>query len=204
MWKKFLKNFKTIVLYSLLGSIIIAVCLFSAFYALRLEQKPIPLERQSLAAHNYLVTVDTPFKMSEDLGFNVEPQIRYYVRNTRAFYGSNEDLALHIYSVTYKAELFKNNWAPNIEDMAEVSITSLKNNKWIRKLEHETKNVFVANTKAIQVTSIYKLSNENMVQRVVHVPTRTSTWTFRFTFKDNNRMQQTVDRIIESIVINHI
>lgn len=205
MFKNLSQKLKTILLYVTLGLVIVAVCVASALYAIHLQNRAPAddgLLKQTLSAHDYTATIFTPFEMQEDLAFNVEPEILYYVKTSRAFYGYDEDLSLHIYSVTYKTELFDDSWGPNIENMADVSIKTLKKNKLFRNLESEKKYIKIGNAEAIEVVSVYRKGADNMVQRVLHVPMRTCTWSFKATFKDNSKNSRAVTKIFDSIVIN--
>ena len=202
--KKFWEKFKFTFIYLLLAIVVIAVCVVSALYAFHLQNRAETadnIQKETLSAHNYITTISVPFEMKDDLAFNVEPEIRYYVKNTKAFYGHDEDISLHIYSITYNTELFDNSWLPNINNMADVSMLTIKRNKLFTNLESEKKQITVSGIKAIEVVSIYNNKSNNIVQRIVHVPTNTCTWSFKATYKNNLKNTQIVSKILESIVI---
>lgn len=181
-----LKNF---FLYAVLGIVIITTCVLSALFAIKLQRQGVvedAVVHQTLRAHDAVVDILLPFKLEPDDHFNVEPEIRYYVKNSKAFFGQDDNLAIHIYSVTYRTELFLDSWEPNVESMAEVSINALKKNKSLEKFENEKKEVVVSGINAVEVTSRYRKGTYAMVQRVLHIPTKTSTWSFKAVYRDKS------------------
>ena len=199
------EGLKKIFLYGILGIVIIATCIISALFAIKLQRQNVIEEEvitQTLRAHDAVVDIILPFKVEPDEGFRVDQDIQYYVKSTKAFFGQDENLALHIYSVTYRTELFLDSWEPNVEGMAQVSISSLEKNKSFDKFSHEVKELTVSDIKAVEVTSRYRRGTYNMVQRVLHIPTKTSTWSFKAVYREKDETKYLFDlitKIFESI-----
>lgn len=199
------EGIKKVFLYGILGIVIITTCIISALFAIKLQRQSVVEEEvvtQTLRAHDAVVDILLPFKVEPDEGFSVEQDIKYYVKTTKAFFGQDENLALHIYSVTYRTELFLDSWAPDVEGMAQVSISSLEKNKSLDKFSHEVKEVTVSGIKAVDVTSRYRRGTYKMVQRVLHIPTKTSTWSFKAIYREKDDTKYLFDlitRMFESI-----
>jgi hypothetical protein len=179
---------KKIYIYIIVIIILVVTCVFSALLALKMEERKseTPLEAVALTAHDSTLTLRLPFKMADDNEFNVDPDIRYYVKSARAFFGSNEELSLHVYSIIYRTEILDKNWSPDIENMADITIKSLQKNVMLANQSHQKRNTTIAGLKCMEVTNLYTTGGQQYVQRVLHIPLKASTWSLKAAYRADN------------------
>jgi hypothetical protein len=198
-------NIKKIYIIIAVAAIVVVTCMFTAILAIKMnEQKNIlpTMETANLSANNSTMEIKTPFPLNMDAEFKIDPEIRYYVSNTSAFWGQNDDFALQIYSVTFRTEILANTWKPNLENMANVSISSLQKNILLSNLSHQKKYYNLKNIKAIEATSLYTTKGEKFVQRVLHIPLKDSTWSVKANYREtDNKTHAMVDKIFASVVL---
>jgi hypothetical protein len=179
---------KKLLFYVLLAIVLIATCIFSALLALKMANKDhnVTWTSTELAAHGTIITLDLPFPVADDPGFNVDPEIRFYVRNTKAFFGRNANFTFHMYSIAFRTEILESTWSPNIENMADITILALEKNKFLSNLAHQKRYMIINKIRAMEVASRYRLRGENYVQRVLHLPIRGSTWSLKATLRETD------------------
>ena len=197
-------SFKRALAYAIIFVVFVVTCVFSAFLATKMtnQKKTPPLEAVELSAHNSTIALELPFSVAPDEEFSVDPEIRYYVRSSNAFWGTSDVLTLHVYSVDFRNELLDKNWSPNAENMANVTIISLQKNMLLYNQTHQKRAVTVAGVRAMEVSSAYTLRGERFAQRVLHVPLQHSTWSLKATYHaDNNDVHQTVTRVFNSFTL---
>ncbi|MDR2006727.1 MAG: hypothetical protein LBP78_05735 [Acidaminococcales bacterium] len=203
MFFPFLRT-KKVFLYVLVMVILLATCIFSSLLALKMKNRgpDVTWTKTELTAHNSTVTLQLPFPVAEDPGFNVEPEIRFYVRNTKAFFGADNNFLLHVYSVTFRTEILQSDWSPNIENMADITILSLEKNKLLSNLAHQKRYTTIDKIKAIEVASRYRTRGENYVQRVLHMPAHGSTWSLKTTMRETDGFAyEMITKVFRSIVL---
>ena len=197
--KSFLKN---LYIYCIIGILVIVTCIFSAMIAFKMETHPIKLTTASFKSNTSTIRLKVPFAMEKDELFNVEKDIAIFVRDTTAYIGGNDDLLLHVYNATYRKDLLGETWAPNINDMAEVNMRDLKNNKRLRNVESAKHIIKIGNIEAIEVASRFSQSGKEMIQRIVHIPGKRSTWSVKAIYtEESGRMNGVVTDIFNSIVM---
>ncbi|MDR3349604.1 MAG: hypothetical protein LBO03_08445 [Acidaminococcales bacterium] len=195
---------KNFFLYVLLAAILLATCVFSSLLAFKMKNRgpDVVWTKTELAAHNSAITLDLPFTAAEDPSFTIDPEIRFYVRSTKAFFGHNDDFMLYVYSVTFRTEILQSDWSPNIENMSDVTISTLKKNELLSNLAYQKRYVTIGKTKAMEVASRYKLRGENYMQRVLHLAFQGSIWSLKATFREKDGLSdEMITKIFRSISV---
>lgn len=202
--------------YLLIFAITILICIAAALLALNIEREQIhkiqqklgieivkpnrirTLKQATLEIPGQTLTIMLPFALPENKLFRLDDDVKYYVESTKAYVGENEDIAVEIYAITFKSELFPTKWIPNLDSMADTSITSLKRLTGLKNLKSTREQRTVSGYPAIELKSTYILDNQDKMQRVLHIANGFTTWSIRVNYKDTDDLDELATQIIYS------
>ncbi len=200
---KIFEIIKKYYIYVLVFMLFLITSIVSATIAFKIQTYHSPLQSYFFVANNSRLSISLPFLIEPDAKFSIDPEIRFYVQDSKAFYGNNNELSVQIYSVAFKTHLLRQNWEPNLQNMAQVSINTLKKNISIKDLAYQTNYLVINNKNAIEITATYMYQKEMHVQRVIHFSLPDAIWSIKATFKENtgNNTNDMVTKVFNSILI---